>query len=93
MGVCRVRGSALVGIEAVVVDVEVDSRQGLPRVLTVGLPDTTVRESEERVRAAIRNSGFPFPGSRLTGSLAPADLRKVGSGLDQVRPSSSLCAT
>ncbi len=82
MGVCRVRGSALVGIEAVVVDVEVDSRQGLPRVLTVGLPDTTVRESQERVRAAIRNSGFPFPGSRLTVSLAPADLRKVGSGLD-----------
>ncbi len=82
MGVCRVRGAALVGIEAVVVDVEVDSRQGLPRVLTVGLPDTTVRESEERVRAAIRNSGFPFPGARLTVSLAPADLRKVGSGLD-----------
>jgi len=82
MGVCRVRGSALVGIEAVVVEVEVDSRQGLPRVLTVGLPDTTVRESEERVRAAIRNSGFPFPASRLTVNLAPADLRKVGSGLD-----------
>jgi magnesium chelatase family protein len=82
MAICRVRGAALVGIEAVVVDVEVDSRQGLPRVLTVGLPDTTVRESQERVRPAIRNSGFEFPGSRLTVNLAPADLRKVGSGLD-----------
>jgi len=82
MGMCRVRGSALLGVEAVVVEVEVDSRQGLPRVLTVGLPDATVRESEERVRAAIRNSGFPFPAARLTVSLAPADLRKVGSGLD-----------
>ena len=56
MALCRVRGAALLGIEAVVVDVEVDSRRGLPGVLTVGLPDTTVRESEERVRGAIRNS-------------------------------------
>ncbi len=82
MAICRVRGAALVGIEAVVVDVEVDSRLGLPGVLTVGLPDATVRESEERVRAAIRNSGLEFPSTRLTVNLAPADLRKVGSGLD-----------
>src|SRR5262245_29811059 len=82
MAICRALGTALVGIEALVVDVEVDSRPGLPRVQTVGLPDAAVRESEDRVRAAIRNSGYKYPETRLTVNLAPADLRKAGSCLD-----------
>jgi len=65
------------------VSVEVDaSGGGLPGVVMVGLPDATVRESRDRVRAAIRNSGFPFPPGRVTVSLAPADLKKEGPVYD-----------
>jgi magnesium chelatase family protein len=79
----RVCAAAVVGIDAIPVSVEVDvSSGGLPGVTMVGLPDTTVRESRERVRTAIRNAGFPFPGSRVTVSLAPADVRKVGAAFD-----------
>ena len=79
----RVSAAALVGIEALPVVVEVDvSGGGLPGMTMVGLPDTTVRESRDRVRTAIRNAGFPFPVSRITVSLAPADLRKVGAAFD-----------
>lgn len=62
--------------------VEVDVSGGLPGLTMVGLPDTTVRESRDRVRTAIRNSGFPYPGGRITVSLAPADLKKVGAAFD-----------
>ena len=58
------------------------SSGGLPGMTMVGLPDATVRESRDRVRTAIRNSGFPFPCSRVTVSLAPADVRKVGAAFD-----------
>jgi magnesium chelatase family protein len=78
----RVCAAAVVGIEAVPVSVEVDVSPGLPGVIMVGLPDATVRESRDRVRSAIRNSGFPFPGDRVVVSLAPADLRKVGAAFD-----------
>jgi magnesium chelatase family protein len=79
----RIAAAALVGIEAVPVIVEVDvSSGGLPGLTMVGLPDTTVRESRDRVRTAIRNAGFPFPTTRVTVSLAPADLRKIGAGFD-----------
>ena len=64
------------------VSVEVDVSAGLPGVTMVGLPDATVRESRDRVRSAIRNSGFPFPPDRVTVSLAPADVRKVGAAFD-----------
>jgi magnesium chelatase family protein len=64
------------------VTVEVDIRPGLPAFTIVGLADTSVREARERVQAAIRNSGYEFPGSRITVSLAPADVPKVGPGLD-----------
>src|SRR5688572_14570919 len=75
--------AALVGIEAVPVLVEVDvSSGGLPGLTIVGLPDTTVRESRERVRSAIRNAGFPLPRTRVTVSLAPSDLKKVGAAFD-----------
>ena len=79
----RISTAALVGIEAQPVVVEVDvSGGGLPGVTMVGLPDATVRESRDRVRTAIRNAGFPFPHSRVTVSLAPADLKKVGAAFD-----------
>jgi len=78
----RVTAAAVVGIDALPVTVEVDVSPGLPGVTVVGLPDTSVRESRDRVRTAIRNSGFPFPGERITVSLAPADLRKVGAAFD-----------
>ena len=76
------RAAALVGIEAIPVSVEVDVSFGLPGLTMVGLPDATVRESRDRVRTAIRNSGFPFPPDRITVSLTPADLRKAGSAFD-----------
>jgi magnesium chelatase family protein len=78
----RLSAAAVFGIEAVPVSVEVDVSPGLPGLTMVGLPDTTVRESRDRVRTAIRNSGFPFPPERVTVSLAPADLRKVGAAFD-----------
>jgi len=66
------------GVDAMVVDVEIDVTGGLPGITVVGLPDAAVRESRERVRAAIRNSGFRIPPRRFTINLAPADLRKEG---------------
>lgn len=78
----RTRTLAVNGIDAVAVDVEVDIHRGLPAFSLVGLPDAAVRESRERVRAAIVNSGFEFPLKRITTNLAPADLRKAGPGFD-----------
>ena len=73
---------AVVGLDGLVVEVEVDISPGLPAFNIVGLPDTAVQESRERVRAAIRNSGHEFPMRRITVSLAPADLRKAGPAYD-----------
>ncbi|HSM52452.1 MAG TPA: magnesium chelatase domain-containing protein, partial [Thermoanaerobaculia bacterium] len=70
------------GIEARPVDVEVDIQNGLPQVQIVGLPDAAVRESRERVRAALRNCGYDLPPRAVTVNLAPADLRKEGNHLD-----------
>jgi len=78
----RVRTAALAGLEAVLVFAEVDVADGLPGLTIVGLPDITVRESRDRVRTAIRNSGFDYPPTRITVNLAPADVRKVGAGFD-----------
>ena len=75
----RVRSATVFGIEAADVFVEVDVAPGLPAFTTVGLPDSTVRESRDRVRAAIRNAGFEFPLDRITINLAPAELRKEGA--------------
>jgi magnesium chelatase family protein len=81
--IARVHTFTLLGVEAIDVSVEVDvASQGLPAFSLVGLPDTSVRESRERVRAAIRNSGFEFRETRIIASLAPADLRKAGPGFD-----------
>jgi magnesium chelatase family protein len=76
------RSAAVVGVEALPVVVEVDVSFGLPVFTMVGLPDASVRESRDRVRTAIRNSGFEFPGHRITVNLAPADIRKFGASYD-----------
>ena len=78
----RVFSACLAGVDAALVRVEVDVSQGLPTFATVGLPDPAVRESRERVRTAIRNSGFAFPLERVTVNLAPADVRKEGVSFD-----------
>src|SRR5688572_16702731 len=78
----RLRTAAVFGIEACPVHVEVDVSFGLPGFTMVGLPDASVRESRDRVRAAIRNSGFEFPAHRVTVNLAPADVRKAGASFD-----------
>jgi magnesium chelatase family protein len=76
------RSAAVVGVEALPVIVEVDVSYGLPIFTMVGLPDASVRESRDRVRSAIRNSGFRFPAHRVTVNLAPADVRKAGASYD-----------
>jgi magnesium chelatase family protein len=78
----KVRTFALEGVDGVPVTVEVDVRQGLPAFSVVGLPDRAVRESRERVRAAMANSGVKFPQQRVTVNLAPASLRKTGPSFD-----------
>lgn len=76
------RTAAVFGIDACAVHVEVDVSFGLPGFTMVGLPDASVRESRDRVRSAIRNSGFEFPPHRITVNLAPADVRKAGAAFD-----------
>ncbi len=78
----KVTSAAVVGLEAHLIDVEVDIAGGLPQFSVVGLPDATVRESRDRVRAALKNTGFHFPIKKITVNLAPAGLKKEGSGLD-----------
>jgi magnesium chelatase family protein len=78
----KVTSFALIGLESTLVDVEVDISRGLPSQIIVGLPDAAVRESAERVRAAVVNSGLVHPRARLTVNLAPADLRKEGPAYD-----------
>lgn len=70
------------GLEGFLIKVEVDISKGLPVFNIVGLPDTSVKEAKERVRAAILNCGFEFPLGRITINLAPADVKKIGSLLD-----------
>src|SRR5688500_18128053 len=82
MALSRVTAFAIDGVSSRRVTVEADIRRGLPAFTVVGLADKAVRESRERVRAAIVNSGFEFPDSRLTVNLAPAYLRKVGPSFD-----------
>ncbi len=78
----KVLSSAVIGIDAYVVDVEVDIQHGLPAFTTVGLPEAAVKESRERVKSAINNSGYFFPDDRITVNLAPADIKKEGTGFD-----------
>jgi magnesium chelatase family protein len=77
-----VNSCAVIGLEGVVVSVEVDTSNGLPAVIIVGLPDAAVQESRERVQAAVKNAGLYFPRKRLTVNLAPASVRKEGPAYD-----------
>lgn len=78
----RVWSASILGIDAVKVGVEVDVAGGLPKTVVVGLPDTAVQESRERVKAALKNSGFAFPVRKIVINLTPADLRKEGPIFD-----------
>jgi magnesium chelatase family protein len=89
----KVLSSAVIGIDATIVEVEVDISQGLPSFSTVGLPEGAVRESKERVKASIKNSGYHFPSDRITVNLAPADIKKEGSAFDLPMAVGILAAT
>jgi magnesium chelatase family protein len=78
----RVYSASILGLEPYLVEIEVDVSEGLPAVAVVGLPDTAVRESKERVKSAIKNSGYNYPSDRITINLAPADIKKEGPNFD-----------
>src|SRR5512143_3413408 len=78
----RVYSCAVMGLDGVIVEVEVDYRNGLPAVIIVGLPDDAVRESRERVQTAVKNAGLNFPRHRVVVNLAPAAVRKEGPAYD-----------
>jgi len=78
----KVSGMSIIGMESYPVSVEVDISAGLPQFSTVGLPDASVKESRDRIKAAIKNSGYHFPRSHVTVNLAPADIKKEGTGFD-----------
>ncbi|MDQ2670841.1 MAG: ATP-dependent protease, partial [Gemmatimonadota bacterium] len=78
----RIRSAAVLGVDAYPVDVEVDIANGLPTFATVGLPQGAVRESRERVGAALANAGFTLPLRRIVVNLAPADTPKSGTAFD-----------
>ncbi len=77
-----VHSCAVIGLEGAIVEVEVDTAHGLPRFTIVGLPDTAVQESRERVQSALKNAGLMFPRHKVTVNLAPAALRKEGPAYD-----------
>jgi magnesium chelatase family protein len=78
----KIHSATVEGVNGLLVEVEVDIAFGLPYFATVGLPEAAVRESKDRVKAAIKNSGYEFPAHRITVNLAPADLRKAGTAFD-----------
>src|SRR5512135_769353 len=89
----KVLSSAVFGIDAYVVEVEVDIAQGLPAFATVGLPEGAVKESKDRVKAAVKNCGYDFPSRRITVNLAPADIKKEGAAFDLPMAIGILAAT
>ena len=78
----KVNSAALYGIDALRIEVEIDLASGLPQLSTVGLAEGAVRESKDRIRAAIKNCGYTFPAKKITINLAPADVKKEGSAYD-----------
>ncbi|MGH7775170.1 MAG: YifB family Mg chelatase-like AAA ATPase [Candidatus Binatia bacterium] len=78
----KVNSAALYGIDALRVEVETDLASGLPQLATVGLAEGAVRESKDRIRAAVKNCGYSFPAKKITINLAPADIKKEGSAYD-----------
>ena len=89
----KVLSSALLGIDAILVEVEVDIAPGLPQYSTVGLPDGAVKESKDRVKSALKNAGYDFPARRITVNLAPADIKKEGASFDLPMSIGILAAT
>ena len=83
MPLFKTRSAAIYGVDALLIDVEVDMYMGDAKdFITVGLPDTAVRESRERIRSSLINTGFGYPNKAITVNLAPANLRKEGAGFD-----------
>ena len=78
----KILSYGLVGIEAYPIEIEVDVRQGLPSINFAGLPDQATKESKDRIKCAINNSGFKYPAERITVNLAPADIPKSGPAFD-----------
>jgi magnesium chelatase family protein len=78
----KVNSMSVIAMDSYPVFVEVDTSQGLPQFATVGLPDASVKESRDRIKSAIKNSGYRFPRSHVTINLAPADIKKEGTGFD-----------
>src|ERR1035438_8619182 len=78
----KIYSSATYGIDAYIVEVETNVEKNIPSFTIVGLPDNAIKESRERVSAAIKNSGFEFPIKKITVNLAPADIKKEGSSFD-----------
>ena len=78
----QINSTALMGLEVYDINIEVDASGGLPSWDIVGLPDTAVKESKERVRTAIKNSGLEFPPRHMVVNLSPANIRKEGPGFD-----------
>ncbi|WDP92142.1 MAG: YifB family Mg chelatase-like AAA ATPase [Desulfobacter sp.] len=91
--ISKMYSSAVRGIDAIVVEVEVDISFGMPVFQMVGLAETAVRESRERVRSAVQNAGYSFPMDRVVVNLAPADVKKEGTGLDLPVALGILCAS
>lgn len=89
----KVLSFCLMGIEACPIEIEVDVSRGLPAISLVGLADTAIKESKERVKTAIKNSGFQWPAERITISLAPSDIKKEGAGFDLAIAIGILAAT
>ena len=77
----KVFGAAVQGVDATIVTIEVSTSRGI-KFFLVGLPDTAVKESNERIRAALLNTGYKFPRNQITINMAPADIRKEGSAYD-----------
>lgn len=90
--VCKTKSATIIGVEAHMVNVEADISSGLPSIDMVGLLSSEIKESKERVRTAIKNSGITLPAKRITINLSPADLRKAGSYFDLPIAVSILCA-
>lgn len=87
-----VKSCIIIGVDGIDLDIEVDIANGLPMFSTVGLPDNAVKESKDRVKAAIKNCGYEFPNKRITVNLAPADVKKEGAGFDLPIALGILCA-
>ncbi|MCS6966861.1 MAG: ATP-dependent protease, partial [Candidatus Kapabacteria bacterium] len=82
MAYAYVHSAAVFGIDALLIEIEVHLENALPGVSVVGLPDSAVKEARERIWAALKTSGLGFPNKKVTINLAPADVRKEGSGFD-----------